>query len=68
MKNLNLQAGAAAGGILYLGMLVGGLLVCRLMSVCSEKVSVFLYLFSVEQPIRAVLSVGCVPRTMSLWP
>jgi hypothetical protein len=68
MKNINLQAGAAAGGILYLGMLVGGLLVSRLMSVCFQKVSVFRYLFSVEQPIRAVLSVGCVLRTMSLWP
>jgi len=68
MKNINLQAGVVAGGRLYLGMLVGGLLVSRLMSVCFQKVSVFRYLFSEEQPIRAVLSVGCVLRTMSLWP
>jgi hypothetical protein len=68
MKNKSLQAGLVPGGVLYLGRLVGGLLVCGLMSVCSEKFSVFRFLFSVEQPIRAVLSVGCVLRTMSLWP
>ncbi|MBU4232926.1 MAG: hypothetical protein KKD99_04785 [Proteobacteria bacterium] len=46
MKNINLHAGVVAGGIFYPGRLVGGLLVCGLMSVCSEKFSVFCFLWN----------------------